>query len=122
MFPSFTSIIRFINPISIRGHYASRCVFSHAYIYDVWVTFRNGNCPNRTSFKITIRNIFPKLTAILCFPEPSASVSHIVRHRISNNTRCRDRSTTSKRTNISVFDSFKNRIYGLCESCCSNKE
>ncbi len=122
MNPSFTSISRFVNAISIRCHNASRCMFSHSYIYDVCVAFRNCDCSNRTSFKISIRNIFPELTTVFSFPNSTTSISHIISHWISDDTRCCNRSTSSKRTNVSVLNRFKNTVYRLCEGCCGNKE
>src|SRR2546423_6402791 len=91
-------------------HHAAHRVFTHTDVHHVWIAFGEGDCSDRTGLEETVRDVSPTDSHVLCFPETSASRSHVISFGIADDTGARVGSSATKRSDRSPFQRFENSV------------
>src|SRR5258705_7436156 len=92
------------------GHHTTDCMFSHADVNDIRIAFGYSHSTDRTGFEITIGDISPGDSHVICFPKAATRGPHVIGFWIAHHSEAGIGTPTTEWTNGSPFNCFENAV------------
>src|SRR4029078_6022190 len=84
LLPCLACVGRFVDAVPMMSHHAADSMFTHPDVNNIRITFGYGDGANGTGLKISVRDIAPTDSHVVCLPQTTAGCSHVIRLRIAD--------------------------------------